>query len=105
MKVTNMMNIGLKTIRHAGLLMVLVLAANLAPVWGQEKIPLGVRMGDVSINKIPFLVALDQGLYEKNGLDVTLVPFSASAARVGPARPERSTRRANIADSRNPATA
>ena len=78
----NMMNIGLKTLRHACLLIMLVLAANFTPVWGQEMIPLGVRMGDVSINKVPFLVALDQGLYEKNGLDVTMVPFSASAARV-----------------------
>jgi NitT/TauT family transport system substrate-binding protein len=39
-------------------------------------------MGDVSINKIPFLVALDQGLYEKHGLDVTMIPYSSDAATV-----------------------
>ena len=72
--------IRLHTIRRAGLLLVLLLAAPLTPVWGQEKLPLIVRMGDVSINKIPFLVALDQGLYEKNGLDLTMIPYSSGAA-------------------------
>jgi NitT/TauT family transport system substrate-binding protein len=72
----------LQTVQLAGLLWMFVLAASLTPAWGQQKIPLGLRMGDVSINKVPFLVAYDQGLYEKNGLEVTLVPFSASAARV-----------------------
>ncbi len=62
----------------------LMIAAAPAGVSGQEpkKIPVVVRMGDVSINKIPFLVALDKGLYAKNGLDVTMIPFSASAAKV-----------------------
>jgi NitT/TauT family transport system substrate-binding protein len=47
-----------------------------------KKIPIVVRMSDVSINKVPFLVALDQGLYAKHGLDVTMIPFSESAAKV-----------------------
>ena len=72
----------LQTIQHAGLLFVLVLAASFTPLWGQEKIPLVVRMGDVSINKIPFLVALDQGLYEKNGLDLTMIPYGSGSATV-----------------------
>jgi len=57
-----------------------------APLWAQQppekKIPLIVRLSDVSINKIPFIVAFDQGLYDKNGLDVTFIPFSERAARV-----------------------
>ena len=36
----------------------------------QQKIPLRVRLGDVSINKVPFVVAFEEGIYEKNGLDV-----------------------------------
>ena len=51
-----------------------------APAAAQTRIPLKVEMGDVSINKIPFLVALDEGLYAKHGLEVDMVPFSASAA-------------------------
>ena len=75
------MNIRLHTVRHAGFLWVLLMAvASLTPLWGQEKIPLRVRMGDVSINKVPFLIALDEGLHEKYGLDVDQVPFSAGAA-------------------------
>lgn len=46
------------------------------------KTPIVVRMSDVSINKVPFLVALDQGIYAKHGLDVTMIPFSEDAARV-----------------------
>jgi NitT/TauT family transport system substrate-binding protein len=46
----------------------------------QDKIPLRVAMGDVSINKVPYLVALDNGLFAKHGLDVTLRPFSRDAA-------------------------
>jgi ABC-type nitrate/sulfonate/bicarbonate transport system substrate-binding protein len=65
-------------------LLALVLSAPGTGLRGQEakKIPIIVRMSDVSINKVPFLVALDQGLYAKNGLDVTMIPFSASAATV-----------------------
>ncbi len=63
-------------------LMLLISITVLTPVKSQEKIPLRVRMGDVSVNKIPFLIALDEGLYEKHGLDVDMVPFSARAAEV-----------------------
>jgi NitT/TauT family transport system substrate-binding protein len=65
-----------------GVLFAMLLAGLMAPLQGQDKIPLIVRMGDVSINKVPFLVAMDQGLYDKHGLDVTLIPFGESAARV-----------------------
>ena len=77
-----MMWIRLRAVKNAGLLLVFLVSSALAPLWGQQQkgIPLGVRMGDVSINKVPFLVALDNGLYEKNGLDVTLVPFGEDAA-------------------------
>jgi ABC-type nitrate/sulfonate/bicarbonate transport system substrate-binding protein len=60
----------------------LVLLGIAAPLWGQVKVPLTVRMGDVSINKIPFLVAVDQGLYEKHGLNVTMIPYGSDSATV-----------------------
>jgi NitT/TauT family transport system substrate-binding protein len=53
-----------------------------APGSAQTLTPLKVEMGDVSVNKIPFLIALDKGLYKKYGLDVDMVPFSPSAADV-----------------------
>ena len=53
-----------------------------ANVRAQAKIPVKVEMGDVSINKIPFLMALDEGIFDKSGLDVDMVPFSADAAEV-----------------------
>lgn len=63
-----------------------LLFAAAAPLWAQQaqedKIPLIVRLSDVSINKIPFIIAYDQGLYEKNGLDVTMIQFSERAATV-----------------------
>lgn len=60
----------------------LLVGGIVTPAWAQQKIPLKVEMGDVSINKIPFLIALDEGLYEKYGLDVDMVPFGRNAADV-----------------------
>lgn len=46
-------------------------------------IPVDVSLGDVSINKVPFLVAADNGFYEKNGLEVHqfITPGAAEDAR------------------------
>ena len=74
------------TVKLASFFGLILLTTAFAPLWAQqaqgEKIPLIVRLSDVSINKIPFIVALDQGLYDKNGLHVTFIPFSERAARV-----------------------
>lgn len=37
---------------------------------GQDRLPLKIRLGDVSINKVPFLIAKDLRIYDKYGLDV-----------------------------------
>ncbi len=37
-----------------------------------DLIPLQVELGTRSLSKLPFVIALDQGLYEKHGLDVRL---------------------------------
>jgi len=74
------MRVRLHLVRKAGLISMLLLSASLTPLWGQHK--LRVSLSDVSINKIPFIIAENEGLYKKYGLDVTMTPFSASAARV-----------------------
>jgi NitT/TauT family transport system substrate-binding protein len=45
--------------------------------------PVDVALGDVSINKVPFLIAADAGIYRKNGLDVHqfITPGAAEVAR------------------------
>lgn len=45
-------------------------------------ISVDVSLGDVSINKVPFLMAADNGIYERNGLDVHqfITPNAANTA-------------------------
>jgi len=45
--------------------------------------PVDVALGDVSINKVPFLIAADAGIYRKNGLEVHqfITPGAAEDAR------------------------
>jgi NitT/TauT family transport system substrate-binding protein len=46
-------------------------------------IPLTVELGDVSLTKLPFIMAADHGIYEKNGLKVSqfITPGAAAAVR------------------------
>ena len=46
-------------------------------------IPLEVALGDVSLNKVSFLIASDAGIYARNGLDVRqyITPGAAQVAR------------------------
>jgi ABC-type nitrate/sulfonate/bicarbonate transport system substrate-binding protein len=50
----------------------LVSASDLADRRGSDAVPLRVVFGARSLSKLPFLIALDQGLYEKYGLDIQL---------------------------------
>jgi NitT/TauT family transport system substrate-binding protein len=45
--------------------------------------PVDVALGDVSINKVPFLIAADAGIYRNNGLEVHqfITPGAAEVAR------------------------
>ena len=49
----------------------------------QQLTPLRVRLGDVAMQKVPFLVAYDEGIYKKNGLDVDqfITPGAAETVR------------------------
>jgi len=62
----------------------LALAAVIPSQGGQPLIKVDVSLGDVSINKVPQLVAADQGIYAKYGLDVHQT-ISAGAARAAAA--------------------
>src|SRR5437868_6224191 len=48
----------------------------------QEVIAVEVSLGDVSLNKVAFLVAADNGIYEKNGLKVRQFITAKAAARI-----------------------
>jgi NitT/TauT family transport system substrate-binding protein len=60
-----------------------LLAAGLSSAGAQEPIKLRVGLGDVSLNKIPFVAAYEAGIYKKNGLDVeqSVTPAAAAVAR------------------------
>jgi hypothetical protein len=49
-----------------------LLTDNTASVMAQEQsIQIKLRLGDVSLNKLPFILAYDAGIYKRNGIDVT----------------------------------
>ena len=62
----------------------LALAGALLSSGADQGTRVDVSLGDVSINKVPLLVAADQGLYAKYGLDVHQT-ISAGAARAAAA--------------------
>lgn len=78
------MSIRLSAVNKAGVALMFLLGVFLVPLRAQQQnSPLVVRLSDVSIAKVPFLVAMQEGLYAKHGLDnITLIPFSASSAKV-----------------------
>ncbi|HLH98890.1 MAG TPA: ABC transporter substrate-binding protein [Xanthobacteraceae bacterium] len=53
------------------------------PAAGGALTPLTVELGDVSLTKLPFIMAADNGIYEKNGLKVSqyITPGAAQAVR------------------------
>ena len=61
-----------------------LLAVGMSPAGAQEQlIKLRVGLGDVSLNKVPFVAAYEAGIYKKNGLDVEqfITPSAADVAR------------------------
>ena len=52
----------------------------LIPVEASDLLDVAIRLGDVSINKVPFVLAYEEGLYRKNGLNVDQF-ISPGAAR------------------------
>ena len=63
---------------------ILLMAAALTPALAQQQqIPLEVGLGPVSIHRVPFIIAFEEGIYERNGLDVVqfIPPGAAASAR------------------------
>jgi NitT/TauT family transport system substrate-binding protein len=55
-----------------------------APAQGQQKIlPISIALGDVSLTKLPLIMAYDNGLFTQNGLDADMyiTPSAAAAVR------------------------
>jgi ABC-type nitrate/sulfonate/bicarbonate transport system substrate-binding protein len=57
--------VGMKHLMAAALV-----AGSICAAQAQDLIAVNVSLGDVSLNKVAFLVAADNGIYEKNGLKV-----------------------------------
>ena len=64
-------------------LLILLVAGVHIPASAQQLIPLRVRLGDVAMQKVPFLIAYEEGIYKKNGLDVDqfISPGAAETVR------------------------
>ena len=61
-----------------------LLSVGISPAAAQERlIKLRVGLGDVSLNKVPFVAAYEAGIYKKNGLEVEqfITPSAADVAR------------------------
>jgi len=68
---------------HALLLLLCLFPAIVVTASAQQEIPLQVSLGDVSLNKLIFVIALEQGIYQKNGLKVEqyITPRAAGVVR------------------------
>lgn len=69
--------------RRGFLLAAAVLCAGSPSYAADRPIPLDVALGDVSLNKVSFLIAADAGIYQRNGLEVHqfITPGAAEVAR------------------------
>ncbi len=59
-----------------------LLAGSIGAAQAQDLIPVQLSLGDVSLNKVAFLVAQDNGIYEKNGLKVRQFVTANAANRI-----------------------
>ena len=66
----------------AAALVTAILVAGLQPVRAQQPTAIDVSLGDVSLNKVAFLVAEDNGLYKKYGLDIHQFITAQAANRI-----------------------
>ena len=57
-------------------------ATTMGMAQAQDLIPINVSLGDVSLNKVAFLVAADNGIYENNGLKVRQFITANAANRI-----------------------
>ena len=63
-----------RQLKTTALIGVAAAGALFASLWfrGRGRLPLRVELGSRAVSKLPFLIAADQGLFERHGLDVEL---------------------------------
>src|SRR5687767_799888 len=64
------------------ILTAVLLTGSIGMAQAQDLIPVQLSLGDVSLNKVAFLVAADNGIYEKNGLKVRQFVTANAATRI-----------------------
>jgi NitT/TauT family transport system substrate-binding protein len=69
--------------RLAGVLLFVIsfIAVTTPAIAQQQPLEIKLRLGDVSLNKLPFILAYDAGIYKKNGIDV-LPMFTQSSVKI-----------------------
>jgi len=63
------------------MLLLVLFASNISNSTADDLVKLKLLLGDVSMNKLPFVLAFDEGIYERNGLDVTPM-FTRGSAKI-----------------------
>jgi ABC-type nitrate/sulfonate/bicarbonate transport system substrate-binding protein len=63
---------GDKTVTRNALFTMLAILPWLSSCGDDDRLPLNLELGGRTVSKLPFVIAADQGLYEKYGLDVSL---------------------------------
>ena len=64
------------------ILTAVLLTGSIGMAQAQDQISVALSLGDVSLNKVAFLVAADHGIYEKNGLKVRQFVTANAANRI-----------------------
>jgi NitT/TauT family transport system substrate-binding protein len=69
--------------RFAGAIFVAAIAVAAAPSAQAQLLPISVELGDVSLTKLPFVMAAEAGIYRRNGLDARqyITPRAAELIR------------------------
>ena len=73
----------MKTKRAVWFAMFVLLVGGAGPLRAQQLTKVRVSLGDVSLNKLIFAVAQDQGIFRKHGLEVEQYITAGAAARAG----------------------
>src|SRR5258707_577671 len=66
-----------------GALFLAAIAAIAAPSAQAQLLPISIELGDVSLTKLPFVIAAEAGIYRRNGLDARqyITPRAAELIR------------------------
>ena len=65
----------------SSMLLLMLFASGTSTSVADDLVKLNLLLGDVSMNKLPFVLAFEEGIYERNGLDVTPM-FTRGSAEI-----------------------